>query len=140
MKKLRWVGKMLFGLIIAVSISGCATMTANEHARELPSGTEREMTIGIVQKEIKKGMAQAEVAAVLGSPNIVTKDQEGLETWVYDKIASEASYSGGERGIVSIIIGGKSAGATSQTQKTLTVIIKFKDNTVYDFSYHASKF
>lgn len=140
MKKLRWVGEMLFGGIIAVSVIGCATLPAKEHARELQSGSEREMTIGIVQKEIKKGMAQAEVAVALGSPNIVTKDQEGLETWVYDKIASEASYSGGERGIVGIIIGGKAAGAASQTQKTLTVIIKFKDGVVHDFSYHASKF
>ena len=51
------------------------------------------MTLGIVQKEIRVGLSQADVAAALGSPNIVTKDSADKETWVYDKIASEASYS-----------------------------------------------
>ena len=38
-------------------------------------------------------MTQDQVAAALGSPNIVTRDAAGRETWIYDKIASEASYS-----------------------------------------------
>jgi outer membrane protein assembly factor BamE (lipoprotein component of BamABCDE complex) len=116
------------------------------------------MTVGIVQKEIRVGMSQADVAAALGSPNIVTRDSEGKETWVYDKIATEASYSKGSGGIgggagvggvtgttliLGLIGGGysKEAGAMSTTQKTLTVIIKFdKNNTVESFSYHSSKF
>jgi hypothetical protein len=94
----------------------------------------------------------------LGSPNIVTRDSGGKETWIYDKIATEASYSkssggvGGGAGAGGIpgttlilgVIGGnysKEAGAASTTQKTLTVIIKFgKDNLVESFSYHTSKF
>ena len=36
---------------------------------------------------------------------------------------------------------GRTAGAASTTQKTLTVIIKFdQDKKVRDFAYHASKF
>jgi hypothetical protein len=103
-------------------------------------------------------MSQADVAAALGSPNIVTKDSEGKETWIYDKIATEASYSksssqisggGGAGGIAGTtlllgIIGGgysQASGAASSTQKTLTVIIKFNDkNQVDSFSYHSSKF
>lgn len=103
-------------------------------------------------------MTQAEVAEALGSPNIVTKDAEGKETWIYDKIASEASYSrdtgsiggAGEAGgvtgttlILGLIGGGysKESGAVAKTQKTLTVIIKFnKEVKVESFSYHASKF
>ncbi len=42
------------------------------------------MTVGIVQKEIRIGMSQADVAAALGSPNIVTRDSEGKETWIYE--------------------------------------------------------
>jgi outer membrane protein assembly factor BamE (lipoprotein component of BamABCDE complex) len=127
--------------ILSMSLNGC--MTAADHARQLGSQADREMTVGIVQKEIRKGMSQAEVAVALGSPNIVSRDKDGIETWIYDKIASEVSYSRGEinTGILGIIIGGsRQAGASAQTQKTLTVIIKFNEGVVNDFSYHSSKF
>jgi len=132
-------GIVLLGTVV-VGLSGCMTPAAREHSEQLGSETEREMTVGVVQKEIRKGMSQAEVAEVLGSPNIVSKDKEGLETWIYDKIATEVSYSTGSRGIIGIIIGEKATGAAAQTQKTLTVIIKFKEGLVYEFSYHTSKF
>lgn len=137
-------------------LGGC--MTAAQHQQSLHSAQEREMTVGIVQKEIRQGMSQADVAAALGSPNIVTKDGEGKETWIYDKIATEASYSkssskigggGGAGGIAGStlllgIIGGgysQASGAASSTQKTLTVIIKFNNESRVDsFSYHSSKF
>ena len=51
------------------------------------------MTVGVVQKEIRKGMSAADVAEVLGSPNIVTTDSEGREVWIYDKISTDVSYS-----------------------------------------------
>jgi hypothetical protein len=103
-------------------------------------------------------MPQGEVATLLGSPNIVSKDIGGADTWIYDKIATEASYSndqGGGGGLVgaggtpgtALILGGlfgsynKNAGASAVTQKTLTVVIKFdQQNQVSDFSYHTSKF
>ncbi len=145
-----------FLLLAFLLISGC--MTAAQHQQSLHTTKEREMTVGIVQKEIRVGMSQADVATALGSPNIVTRDSEGKETWVYDKIATEASYSRDSGGIgggvgaggipgTTLILGllggsySREAGAASTTQKTLTVIIKFdKDNKVESFSYHASKF
>ncbi len=143
-------------LLFVILSSGC--MTAAQHQQSLSSTQEREMTVGIVQKEIHAGMSQADVAAALGSPNIVTSDGDGRETWIYDKIATEASYSsdsGGAGGlagaggltgnvlILGILSGGYSrqAGASSTTQKTLTVIIKFDNNKkVQSFAYHSSKF
>ena len=147
---------LMISLVIGGINFGC--MTAAQHQQELGSTHEREMTVGIVQKEIRKGMSQADVAIALGSPNIVTNDGSGKETWIYDKIATEASYStssGGVSGGVgagglagsALILGGvgggysKSAGASSTTQKTLTVVIKFDGRrNVESFSYHASKF
>jgi len=122
-----------------VMLSGCVP-TAAEHAGQLQSEKERTTTVGVVQKEIQKGMSQADVASALGSPNIVSKDKSGLETWIYDKVASEVSYSTASNGIAAILIGNRNTGAVSQTQRTLTVIIKFKDNAVHEFSYHSSKF
>ena len=142
---------------LPLTLIGC--MTAGDHASQLHSDRSRRMTVGIVQKEIRKGMAQAEVAAALGSPNIVTRDGDGMESWIYDKIATEASYSsdsgsiggalgaGGAPGSRSLVLGGlstgygKSAGAMATTQRTLTVIIKFNDaGQVDSFSYHSSRF
>jgi outer membrane protein assembly factor BamE (lipoprotein component of BamABCDE complex) len=150
--------KTIIVMALALPMMLTACMTAAQHQQSLHSAQEREMTVGIVQKEIRYGMSQADVAAALGSPNIVTKDSEGKETWIYDKIATEASYSksssqisggGGAGGIAGTtlllgIIGGgysQASGAASSTQKTLTVIIKFNDkNQVDSFSYHSSKF
>jgi len=82
-------------------------------------------------------------------------EKDGKEAWVYDKIASEASYSTSSGGIGGVggvagttlvlgLFGGsysQQAGAASTTQKTLTVIIKFDQSHLVDtFSYHSSKF
>lgn len=119
---------------------------------------EQEMTLGIVQKEIKIGATQDEVALALGSPNIVTRDADGKDTWIYDKVSSVVSYnnngfgigtgagagdvSGG--GIIGGILGisfGKNRGQAETVQKTLTVVIKFnKQSRVESFTYHMSKF
>lgn len=139
-------------IFLIILVTSC--QTAAQHQSELHSTKERDMTVGTVQKEIREGMSAADVAIALGSPNIVTKDSDGDETWIYDKIASEASYSkssggvsGGAGGVAvaTLLLGfgsySKSSGATATTQRTLTVVIKFnKDNKVKSFSYHSSKF
>ncbi len=130
-------------LLVFGFISGC--MSASQHQQSLSSTKERETTVGVAQKEIHTGMSQADVAEALGSPNIVTRDSDGKETWIYDKIATEASYSrdSGGTGLILSLFGvySKEAGAVSSTQKTLTVVIKFNENHLVDsFSYHASKF
>src|SRR5262245_45484240 len=127
-------------LCLAGALAGCTS--AAQHRQQLASTTEREMTLGAVQKEIRTGLAQGDVAAALGSPNIVTRDGAGRETWVYDKVASEASYSNSQQyGTILILGAGSSAGASSQSQRTLTVVIRFgPDQRVETFSYHASRF
>jgi outer membrane protein assembly factor BamE (lipoprotein component of BamABCDE complex) len=121
-------------------LGGC--MTAAEHQKNLGSEREREMTLGIVQKDLRKGMSQTDVATALGSPNIVTRDSDGREAWVYDKIASEASYSNSGNYMTLLLLGaGSTAGASSTTQKTLTVVIKYDDkNQVDSFAYHSTRF
>lgn len=137
MKKRHYILTALLGSLIA--FSGCSS---TGHEKALKSNKEREFTMGVVQKEIRVGMSEAEVIESLGSPNMVTRDKQGRETWVYDKIASEASQSSSSGGFSLILFGyEKSAGAASSTQKTLTVVIKFNDEKEVDtFTYHSSKF
>ena len=143
--------KVIIAFILILFSIGC---TQAYHQEKLASTKEREMTVGIVQKEIRVGMSQIKVAEALGSPNIVTMDKNGKQSWIYDKIASEASFSksnlsGGAGGagttgtilLLGIVIGGYESGASSTTQKTLTVVIKFgQDHLVESFSYHSTKF
>ena len=128
------------GLAAILLLAGC--QSAAKHHANLPSTQEREMTVGIVQKEIHRGMSQADVAEALGSPNIVTKDNDEKETWIYDKMATEAAYSKSS-GFGTILLLGfnRDAGAAATTQRTLTVVIKFNAKQQVDsFSYHATKF
>lgn len=161
-------------VFIAGTLTSCVTTTpqksAAEHREALGSTQERKMTLGVVQSSIREGMSQADVATALGSPNIVTTDADGNETWIYDKIATERSHSGSSRsegssvgasanaGVAALvgsalvgIIGGvnasqsanasDSAGASAQSQRTLTVVIKFDDKrTVTSVKYQSSSF
>jgi len=121
--------------VLAV-LAGCASPHANSVDKAMSSGDS--ITVGKVQREIKLGMSSADVVEVLGSPNIVTTDSERREQWVYDKVSSSGAYSGGG---VSLIIAGASGGKYSKSQSTLTIIIKFdEDSKVRDFAYHTSKF
>ena len=139
-------------LITLLLVSGC--MSAGQHRTAVRDDSTDRMTVGKVQREIRTGMSGAEVAQVLGSPNIVTTDERRREAWIYDKVATETAYSTSSGGVAVLILGwtssaagaivpsaNQSAGATSSTQRTLTVIIKFdEDGRVRDFAYHTSQF
>ena len=135
-----------------LSVTGC--MTASQHRADVEEPAGEKLTVGTVQKEIRVGMSGAEVAGVLGSPNIVSTDEERREVWIYDKISTDVAYSTSSGGLAALILGGgsgvgggvggsasRSAGAASSSQQTLTVIIKFDaDKKVRDFAYHTSRF
>jgi len=135
-----------------IFLTGC--MGAAQHKAAVQDDSADRVTVGKVQKEIRVGMSGAQVAEVLGSPNIVSTDDERREVWIYDKIATDTAYSTSSGGISALILGwgssigggaapgySGSAGARSQSQRTLTVIIKFDhDKRVRDFAYHTSSF
>lgn len=128
---------VLLGVLFLV---GCST--ASSHLKSVQSNAADRVTVGKVQREIRIGMPSAQVIEVLGSPNIVSTDENRLEVWVYDKIATDVSYSNSEGGVWLILgtVGGNS-GATSTSQRTLTIVIKFDaDKKVRDFAYHSSSF
>ncbi len=121
-------------LISVFLIFGCAP----SH-RQTDSSTQ--LTVGTVQRTIHKGMSSTEVLENLGSPNIVTSDEIGKETWVYDKISSNVTYSDSHQyGTLLLIGGGRNSGSSRSSQKTLTIIIKLNKGKVYDFKYHTSRF
>jgi len=100
------------------------------------------LTVGKVQGEIKVGMSAAQVAELLGSPNIVTTDEKRREVWIYDKVSTERVDTSSSAFGTLIILGGSSGTASSATrQRTLTVIIKFdEEKKVRDFAYNSTQF
>ncbi|MDR2901918.1 MAG: outer membrane protein assembly factor BamE [Lactobacillales bacterium] len=103
---------------------------------------EENITVAKAQKEIKKGMTSAEVIEAMGSPNIITTDDQGRETWVYDKISTESMNSSSQSYLWLVLLGmGGKNSASSTNQRTLTIVVKFDNaNKVRDVAYRTSSF
>ena len=142
------------GLGFVLLLAGAHLAGASERRQEPKATSEREFTLGLVQKEVRVGMSQADLSSALGSPNILTRDSQGRESWVYDKFATEArvtssGFGGGAGGLGSagtslllgLLNGYKKDEKTVSSQRTLTVVIRFEpDGRVESFSFHASRF
>lgn len=138
--------------IAAVITTGCTS--AATHRADVQDDSMERLTVGTVQKEIYVGMSGAQVASILGSPNIVSTDGERNEVWIYDKFATDAAYSKSNTGLLGLVVGTSgdvgagglgvktySSGAESRSQRTLTVVVKFDhEQRVRDFAYHTSRF
>ena len=123
-------------LLVAGLLGGLAACQSTASAPE--DGNGKQLTTGVVQREIRKGMSGAEVIEALGSPNIVTTDENGRETWVYERYAREARTS--ENGYFLVVVFGSSRSSETR-QRTLTVVIKFDESKlVRDFGYHSTTF
>lgn len=147
-------------ILMGVSFALTACQSPAQHAAAVrqAQGTDDKLTVGTVQREIRVGMTSAEVVQVLGAPNLVSTDENRRENWVYDKISTETIYSSSSGGVNALVLGGgligsaaagggvgagysSGAGANSTSQRTLTIIIKYDENSrVRDFSYRSSSF
>ena len=126
------------------------TLASDREEGEAP----RAFTLGLVQKALRPGLSQADVAERLGSPNIVARETDGREAWVYDKVSSERETSGHDVGVGGAGSGaggsvwgvlGVRAGTRSEksrsSQRTLTVVIRFSAaGAVESFTWHDSRF
>lgn len=118
---------------ITLVMIGCAAPVQNT------AEDKNQLTLGKVQESLKKGMRQDEVVAAIGSPNMVTKDSAGNTTWIYDKFRTETNTNAAQG---SSFFGMSSSANvnTVRSQKTLTVVLKFKGNILTDINYNASSF
>jgi hypothetical protein len=79
---------------------------------------------------VKKGASSADVVAALSSPNIVTTNNDGTETWVYDKIVTESERAVGANGSVSVT-----------ATRTMIVVIKYdKSGKVENVQYRQTSY
>jgi outer membrane protein assembly factor BamE (lipoprotein component of BamABCDE complex) len=121
----------LVSLLLLTALAACKLSS-----QEGPA--DKNLTVGVVQKEIRTGMSGAEVAQALGSPNIVTTDEERREVWIYERYARDVETA--KNGYFLIFAFGSDEAARTST-RTLTIIVKFdNDKKVRDFSYQSVKF
>ena len=128
-------------VLIVASLEFCIGCTAPP----LPSDSDTNktnLTAGVAQHEIHKGMSGGEVATVLGSPNIVTSGTDGTEVWIYDQMSTRVEASSAGTGVWFIIgVTNQNTGAVKSSQSTLTIVVKFDAaKKVTDVAYHQSKF
>ena len=139
--------KFLTATFLLLFLSHC-----EKEVRHSPDNINK-LTLGKVQQTLKKGMSQGEIVVALGSPNMVTSDANGLETWVYDKLSTEVNSNSQKKsfnllgGVIGSKIGvGATGGSSSKnsnttsSQKTLTVVLKFIGNKLETYTYNASSF
>ena len=139
--------KFLTATFLLLFLSHC-----EKEVRQSPDNINK-LTLGKVQQTLKKGMSQGEIIVALGSPNMVTSDANGLETWVYDKLSTEVNSNSQKKsfnllgGVIGSKIGvGATGGSssknsnTSSSQKTLTVVLKFIEKKLETYTYNASSF
>ena len=128
-------------VLIVASLEFCIGCTPPP----LPSDSDTNktnLTAGVAQREIHKGMSGGEVATVLGSPNIVTSGTDGTEVWIYDQMSTRVEASSAGTGVWVIIgVTNQNTGAGKSSQSTLTIVVKFyAAKKVTDVAYHQSKF
>lgn len=138
---------------IALSLA-LAASAAMSKAKE-PDNSQNMLTHGMAQMTLHVGTTtQEDVITTFGAPNITTLDAQGQEVWVYDRQATVTS-SGSSGFSIGMLVGaggggvgggaglgfGKSKSHASETQRTMTLIIKFgPDKKVVDFKSRSSSF
>ena len=124
-------------LPVVLLLSGC--LNPREVHESVNSDDRSTISVGNVQRSVKVGMTNAAVAEALGSPNIVSTDEEGREVWIYDRVTTSVRATAAN-GPLTLVVGG-SAAAAERSQRTLTIIVKYdKAGKVRDLAYHTSKF
>ena len=118
-------------LALALAAIGC-------HSPPPPEEEGKNLTAGVVEREIHAGMSGAEVIQALGQPNIVTRDENGNKVWTYERYARNVETK--QTGWWVIFAWGDKEQAKGST-RSFTVIIKLDENEkVREFAYHVVTF
>lgn len=102
-----------------------------------------DLTHGNVQLNLHVGeTTQTQVLEAFGAPNITSIDGSNQEVWTYQRQATVAESSSVSNYWTIVLFGGSAkASGFEQTQRTMTLIIKFDSSKVVsDFRSRSSEF
>lgn len=112
----------------------------------------------VTSQVVKDKTTQADLVQMFGGPSISTTDNDGLETWIYERSVTQTDVSSNSQNWQAAAglgvffghasanaqgSGGQNTAAASVTSsfRSLTVVVKFNPNkTVRDYSVRASQF
>tara|TARA_Y100001936_G_C16033969_1_gene647343 strand:- start:736 stop:1203 length:468 start_codon:yes stop_codon:yes gene_type:complete len=135
-------------LCLLLFLPSCANTQLGSSSDSL-SKNESNLTPGIITTKLKKGESKkSQVMKVFGPPDLITKEGD-IEMWGYDKISREVAYGSfglgfGGGGIAgnALLLGGISGsqGHSSQSNKTVFLLIYFKEDIVVDYKLSVTRF
>ena len=112
----------------------------------------------VTSQVVKDKTTQADLVQLFGGPSISTTDNDGLETWIYERSVTQTDVTSNSQNWQAAAglgvffghasanaqgSGGQNTAAASVTSsfRSLTVVVKFNPNkTVRDYSVRASQF
>jgi hypothetical protein len=112
----------------------------------------------VTSQVVKDKTTQADLLQLFGGPNIATTDNEGVETWVYERSVTQTDVTSRSQNWqaaagLGVFFGHATANAqagggqnavassTASSFRSLTVVVKFNPNkTVKDYSVRSSQF
>ena len=130
----------VFAALTVLTVAGCVV---NETQTRPVAVRNSELTHGNVQMNLRLGeTTQADVLDIFGPPNVATVDGSGREVWSWQKHATVTQSSSAKDYFTVVLFGGsRSASGFEQTQRTMTLIVKFDAHKVVaDFSSRSSEF
>jgi hypothetical protein len=141
--------------VCGILAAGLIVAPLHASPRDADKTEKNNLTHGMAQMTLRVGQTtQMEVLDTFGAPNITTLDGEGREVWVYDRHATVTAQSssgfsvgmlaaGGDGGVGAAggLGFGKKKARSSQSSRTMTLVIKFApDKRVIDFKSRSSSF
>ncbi len=125
--------------ILLLALDACVTPPSPPE----PAAGSNPLTHGNVQLNLKTGATtQAQVLEVFGAPNVTTIDASGQEVWTYQRHATVSRHSSQRKYWTVVLLGGSgNADGFEQTQRTMTLIVRFDARKIVsDFGSRSSEF
>lgn len=125
--------------ILLLALGACVTPPPPPE----PAAGSNPLTHGNVQLNLKSGeTTQAQVLEAFGAPNITSIDGSGEEIWTYQRHATVSRHSSQRNYWTVVLLGGSgNADGFEQTQRTMTLIVRFDTRKIVsDFRSRSSEF
>lgn len=128
------IRNLFMSILVCFFFVGCATFPKSAEPIE-----KSQLTVGTVKTQIIKGVTtQADILALFGAPNLVTKNRQNNEVWNYNRMSFESKT--GADGVNLLLVGGSRAMSTATT-KSFDLIIEFDENDIVkDYSIISAQY
>ena len=131
--------KIYLPLTMVILLHGCA-QTSNVPLLEEKSKEIDRISIASAQT-LKVGDSTTEIIKILGTPNIITKNKDGNESWVYDRVSDQYEFVQSDSKGSYVFSNPTRTIKSASAKKTFIVVIDFDKNSLISaISYRFTQF